>query len=85
MARKRCEADYCFDPKGFADGKSLSTMRRDHRRCQRNATTYRRAMRFGDKTKNEPTLVHFNFQLCRWCAEAWDESKAEGEAEARCS
>ncbi|MHC5035276.1 MAG: hypothetical protein ACYTFZ_09590 [Planctomycetota bacterium] len=85
MARERCEHTYVFDPKAFADGKNFRTMVRKHRQCRRRATTTRPAFRWGDQSRGESAVIHYDAPLCRWCAESWDEAKAEGEAEARCS
>ena len=79
---ERCEHTYVFDPKAFAEGKSFQTMTRKFRRCRRKATTTRPTHRWGDESKNEPAVIHYDAPLCRWCANVRDENQAELAAEA---
>lgn len=81
----RCENTYVFDPKAFADGKDFRTMVRRHRQCRRKATEGRHSFRFGNAEAGEPALIEFQTPLCRWCADSWDEARAEAEVEARLS
>jgi hypothetical protein len=49
-------------------------------RCRRKATRTRKTWRFGGK--GEPGIVKFDLHLCKGCAKAWDEAKAEAKADA---
>jgi len=51
-------------------------------KCGRPATTTRKTWRWGDASKNEPTIVNLKLPVCRECAVAWDENEAEARAEA---
>jgi hypothetical protein len=51
--------------------------------CPNPATTTRKDWRWGNV--GEPKLVEQKYHFCDRCAKAWDEMKAEAEAEARLS
>lgn len=51
--------------------------------CTRPAKTSRKSSRWGDQTIGEPVRVETRVHLCDECAADWDESVAEGRAEAR--
>ncbi len=69
------------------DGKIISpeidvkTGRYEDMDCQNLASTMRENFRFGDTTKGEPAIVPMQLQLCSVCAERYDETQAEAEAE----
>lgn len=72
-----CVNEYKLDPKELAEGGDPQLMNRRNRWCDRPATT----------TRKPPLYPNSDLRrnLCQWCAAAWDETRAELEAESRLS